>query len=1304
MGSILTAKELLLPDTPLLLFDCTLPDGSLQRWSSRTVEWNGNQYAGRVVRHNLFEAQLASDTQVGGVPQLTFELANADSLLSEVEQQSGFKGAQLVVQVAFFNLILNAASTDSVVAFRGLMNPPELITETTFRLSAMNRTSMQRTIIPNVRVQRMCPWRFPITPAQRLEAVDGGPLRGRYSRFYSCGYSPDQTNGTGNLSAGSPFSTCSYSRSDCMDRGMFSIDTSGRPTARFGGIEYVPPTILVRGAGQKNSQLSAVQDNTAQYNDFVPLVYGTQWHVPDVVFSRNDGNLTRMEVLLSLGPIQGVLSVLVNDIEIPQGVNGRNMTSTGWYNIVNDGSRNGAQDLNFTDGSGIPQGDPYGSMAYLSVVVPNQINDGTSIPSIQVLMQGMKLPQYDSSGNPLGVSFSSNPAWIVLDVLMRSGYTLSEIDLPSVAHAAAYADELISVLDPVGGSVELPRFQCQFAMKESRSAGDLLRSVRNGSRIYIVLNTSGLLEVRVENTFALQQPVQAAGSNSVSDYNGGWPMYEFDASSIARNSDGSSSVRLSSRGAQDTPNRLSVEFQDSFNQFQQDSLSIADEPDADLCGQEVAVTWDAVGISTFNQATRMLLLGLSKAIEGNLTIQFETSVKALGLLPGDLITVTYLKENLQRTPFRITKITPGASFRSVVISAQLHDDGWYSDTISGVSGGLGIQGGRGSGLPAPVIGTTVDTNGNLQLGISEAEVIGSDGSAEVDLTVSFTVPSGQTGTLPAPLLGLAPIVSPTGGTLAGDNTYFYGVTALDSEGGESPLSFMAQATVPAGVNTNSVVLDGIGLQAVAAHFNVYRGTSAGQLFQIAALQTPATSFLDTGFPPLAILPPDPQFDHVNLYWRWELLPETGAGIHSLTTVGNSILQLQPNLYRTALVRITRGAGAGQERAVASNTATVLTLENAWAVEPDATSYFVIAESSWRPGASGPTSPIDIDVPERIGNGIEISARAANAAGDEALYSLSPLTRWVLGQSGGLDADAAVPPQPLFGMSAPGRGVLLLAAIGFPSLVNTRSITAGTYTLHYYDEISATAATLAAALLATDIEMPAIAGLTVGTFVQIEQEILQVTAVNSDGSLAISRGLHTTTAAAHVATTALYPLTTQVVIVPFVKGVFGTPAGGEWSYSVSLPSVRLASAELYLTNALGAGPVRQITYTTTPDFGLRTYSGGQFSFQITGYLAIQTGAAPNISVDSDYSVRDIYAMLRSPAYGAAVTLQLNRNGAAYTAVSFTAGATSSDPGATLSQVIDGFGLPALQASDQLSLDVTGVGTAIPGSDLTLIIRL
>src|ERR1019366_1924991 len=109
MQNPLIAKEQLSADTPLFLFDCTMPDGTLKHWSSQSVTWNGTQYQGRVLRHSVFEAQMASDSQVGGAPRLTFELANADSEFSEIEQQTSFKGAQLIVRSVFFNLTAQVA-------------------------------------------------------------------------------------------------------------------------------------------------------------------------------------------------------------------------------------------------------------------------------------------------------------------------------------------------------------------------------------------------------------------------------------------------------------------------------------------------------------------------------------------------------------------------------------------------------------------------------------------------------------------------------------------------------------------------------------------------------------------------------------------------------------------------------------------------------------------------------------------------------------------------------------------------------------------------------------------------------------------------------------------------------------------------------------------------------------------------------------------------------------------------------------------------------------------------------------------
>jgi hypothetical protein len=277
-------------------------------------------------------------------------------------------------------------------------------------------------------------------------------------------------------------------------------------------------------------------------------------------------------------------------------------------------------------------------------------------------------------------------------------------------------------------------------------------------------------------------------------------------------------------------------------------------------------------------------------------------------------------------------------------------------------------------------------------------------------------------------------------------------------------------------------------------------------------------------------------------------------------------------------------------------------------------------------------------------------------------------------------------------------VLDLGAIAFSTLLNTVSIVAGTYTFHYYDEVNGVAPfVLASPIAAADTSIAFGATFEAGVLIQIEQEIVQVTGTNSDSSSAVARGAQGTVAVDHALPLSAYQLSENVVIVPFIKSFFGSPASGDWKYSIAVPDVRLASAELYMTNALGAGAVTVNPYTGTIDSGLRTLGGGQYSFQITGYLAIQTNAAPAVVVDADRSVRDIYGIVGTAPTGAAIVLQINRNGASYVTLQIPSGAA-------ISNVVGGFGLPAIRAGDLLSLNITGVGTTVPGSDLTVVIRL
>ena len=219
------------------------------------------------------------------------------------------------------------------------------------------------------------------------------------------------------------------------------------------------------------------------------------------------------------------------------------------------------------------------------------------------------------------------------------------------------------------------------------------------------------------------------------------------------------------------------------------------------------------------------------------------------------------------------------------------------------------------------------------------------------LSVAFTPPGTLTPSLAnIPLVSLSPTIETTGGTLAGGQTLYYAVSATDANGAESGLSFAVRAKIPAGTNTNAVSLTGLSFSpGNTAGFSVYRGSNPIQMLRIAQDQTVASSFSDAGAAAELVGPPDGNYNHANFYWRLELQPEANVELHSTTTIGKNGLGMLADNFKGALVRVTRGTGATQERVVVTNTDTTLTVTPPWQVEPDSTSYFVVADGTWKFG-------------------------------------------------------------------------------------------------------------------------------------------------------------------------------------------------------------------------------------------------------------------------------------------------------------------------------------------------------------------
>jgi hypothetical protein len=363
------------------------------------------------------------------------------------------------------------------------------------------------------------------------------------------------------------------------------------------------------------------------------------------------------------------------------------------------------------------------------------------------------------------------------------------------------------------------------------------------------------------------------------------------------------------------------------------------------------------------------------------------------------------------------------------------------------------------------------------------------------------------------------------------------------------------------------------------------------------------------------------------------------------------------------------------------------------------------ESGWTGPFAVSSSPALLEIPYREGATIHITGRAADANDVESVAELSPVTRWRMGEESG-PLDDGVPPAPYFAVSVTPspRGYVELSGISFSSLENTRHISSATTTLFYVDELENEGArSLAAATDAegTLLQVTGPYGLGVGDYIQIDGEILRIDEVLPGGEeLRVSRGRHGSTATVHGAGSSVYPLRQRTTAVAFPRGYFGSPAAGSWRHAIALPNARVASAQMYVTNAIGNSAAREVSFTQTVDRGLRTLSGGQITLTIDGFLAVGTDAVPAYVAERDYSAGFVQAFLMSPPTGVegpGVTVRLRVNNQNWCELTVPHGAAESN-------AVNGRDLPAIRKASRIALDLLTVGTGTPGSGLTVVIQV
>jgi len=285
------------------------------------------------------------------------------------------------------------------------------------------------------------------------------------------------------------------------------------------------------------------------------------------------------------------------------------------------------------------------------------------LPKIQARIKGKKVKTYNASLVEQSASYSTNPAWCILDYLTDTRYgkglATSEIDLQSFYDASLVCETQV---EQYSGGSNINIFDCNTAVDTSRTIIDNLREMIKGCRGYIPFS-QGKYSLIIETTGT------ATVSLTEDDIIGGYTL------AIPQKNE--------------RYNRVICSFINPDRNYQVDEVQFPPIDDSGLPSADQHATMKTADggfllegrfqfptITSQYQAEEMAEVILRRSREA-LGLSLNVAFKGYELNIGDIVNITHSSLGFSAKPFRVLGITFNNDY-TVGLSLVEHQDSHYT--------------------------------------------------------------------------------------------------------------------------------------------------------------------------------------------------------------------------------------------------------------------------------------------------------------------------------------------------------------------------------------------------------------------------------------------------------------------------------------------------------------------------------------------------------------------------------------------------------------------------------------------------